>query len=70
MSPRLNSCNLVFLTVRGLVIANAERHFQFQTLESVTHTNIKSKDTSLQYFSLAFYLRLKMPEESSAQNYL
>ena len=39
MSPRLNSCNLICLTVRGLVITNTECHFQFQTLHSVTHTN-------------------------------
>ena len=38
ISPRLNSCNL---TVWGLVITNAECHFQFQTVHSVTHTNRK-----------------------------
>ena len=71
MSPRLNSCNLTCLTVRGLVITNTECHFQFQTLYSVTHTNyIESKDTSLQYFFISFLLRLKIPEESSAQNCL
>ena len=71
MSPRLNSCNLICLTVRGLVITNTECHFQFQTLHSVTHTNyIESKDTSLQYFFISFLLRLKIPEESSAQNCL
>ena len=68
MSPRLNSSKSICLTVRGLVITNAECHFQFQTLHSVTNTNIESKDTSLQYISsLAFYLRLKIPKESSAQ---
>ena len=73
MSPRLNSCNLICLTVRGLVITNTECHFQLQTLHSVTHTNcIESKDSILvcSISSLGFYLRLKIPEESSAQNYL
>ena len=60
MSPRLNSCNLICLTVRGLAITNAECHFQFQTLHSVTHTNIESKDTSLQYFFTNFLLKTKL----------
>ena len=62
MSPRLNSCNLICLTVRGLVITNTECHFQFQTLHSVTHTNyIESKDTSLQYFFISFLFKTKDP---------
>ena len=62
MSPRLNSCNLIYLTVRGLVITNTECHFQFQTLHSVTHTNyIESKDTSLQYFFISFLFKTKDP---------
>ena len=58
MSSRLNSCNLICLTVRGLVITNAECHFQFQTLHSVTHTNIESKDTS---FFISFLFKTKDP---------
>ena len=62
MSPRPNSCNLICLTVRGLVITiNAECHFQFQTLHSVTHTHIESKDTSLQYFFISFLSKTKDP---------
>ena len=62
MSPRLNSCNFICLTVRGLVITNTECHFQFQTLYSVTHTNyIESKDTSLQYFFISFLFKTKDP---------
>ena len=62
MSPRLNSCNLICLTVIGLVITNTECHFQFQTLHSVTHTNyIESKDTSLQYFFISFLFKTKDP---------
>ena len=61
MSPRLNHWNLICLTVGGLVIANAECHFQFQTLYSVTHTNIESKDTSLQYFLISFLFKTKDP---------
>ena len=41
MSPWPNSCNLICLTEWGLVITNAECHFQFQTLHSVTHTDRK-----------------------------
>ena len=61
MSPRLNSCNLICLTVSGLLITNAECHFQFQTLHFVTHTNIESKDTSLQYFFTRFLFKPKDP---------
>ena len=61
MSPRLNSSKLICLTVRGLVITNAECHFQFQTLHSVTRTNIESKDTSLQYFFISFLFKTKDP---------
>ena len=62
MSPRLNSCNLICLSVRGLVITNTECHFQFQTLHSVTHTNcIETKDTSLQYFFISFLFKTKDP---------
>ena len=46
---------------RGLVIANGECHFQFQTLHSVTHTNIESKDTSLQDFFISFLFKTKDP---------
>ena len=59
MSARLNSCNLICLTVRGLVITKTECHFQFQTLHSVTHINIESKDTSLQYFFISFLFETK-----------
>ena len=61
MSLRVNSCNLICLTIRGLVITNAERHFQFQTLHSVTHTNIESKNTRLQYFFISFLFKTKDP---------
>ena len=61
MSSRLNHRNLICLTVGGLVIANAECHFQFQTLHSVTHTNIETKDTSLQYFFISFLFKIKDP---------
>ena len=62
MSRRLNSCNFICLTLRGLVITNTECHFQFQTLYSVTHTNyIESKDTSLQYFFISFLFKTKHP---------
>ena len=61
MSLRLNSCNLIWLTVRGLVITNAECHFQFQTLHSVTQTNIESKNTRLQYFLVSFLFLTKDP---------
>ena len=61
MSPRLNSSNVICLTVRGLVITNAECHFQFQTFHSVTQTNIESKDTSFQYFFISFIVKTKDP---------
>ena len=69
MSPRLNSCNLICLTVRGLVITNTECHFQFQTLHSVTHTNYIKQGYYFAGF-LHYFLRLKIPEESSTQNCL
>ena len=40
---------------------NAECHSQFETLHSVTHTNIESKDTSLQYFFINFLFKTKDP---------
>ena len=43
----------------NLEITNAEWHFQFQTLHFVTHTDIKSKDTSLQYFFNSFLFKSK-----------
>ena len=61
MSPRLNHWNWICLTVGGLVIENAECHFQFQTLHSVTHTSIESKDTSLQYLFISFLFKTKDP---------
>ena len=61
MSPRLSSSKSICLTVRGLVITNAECHFQFQTLHPVTHTNIESKDTSLQCFFISFLFKTEDP---------